>query len=180
MQSFFSILLSFFIQHASDIKSASKLEQLKAVLVISLAFSPVAYLLEQIAAWTIDNQTFITFVLAAIAIDHLLGSVVHYFYIKDFNWAKNASGLLIKMGLLVCGAIIFEGLNHIVNKDSGLKDYLFIVCRLSVFFYPAGSAFANMSIISGGKFPPTGWITWIKNFNENFKLPKPPKDENHQ
>jgi hypothetical protein len=69
---------------------------------------------------------------------------------KDFKWSKNLIGLMMKIRL-VSRAVCFEGLNIIIHKESIVQDYLTTVTRLIV-FYPAGSAFGRLSILSNGKF----------------------------
>lgn len=107
-------------------------------------------------------------VLLAIIVDHLLGSWKHAFIKRDFTWLKNISGLAVKIGLVVCVGFLFEGLNVILKNDNIIKDYLTVVTRLIVFLYPAGSAFGNASVISGGVFPPTSWLDKLKKFQKNL------------
>ncbi len=36
--------------------------------------------------------------------------------------------------------------------------------------YPAASCWANMAIVTDGKFPPVGLMNRIKSFNENLNV----------
>jgi hypothetical protein len=79
--------------------------------------------------------------------------------------------------MVVAGAFLFEGINHIVAKDSIIKDYIEIVMRLIIFLYPAGSAFGNMSVVTKGGFPPKAWMDRLEKFKSNLN-PSDLKDNN--
>jgi len=127
-------------------------------------------LIEFFYRWWATNQEYVTFVFFAISIDHALGSIVHKFFKKDFTIKANAKGLLTKTGLVVLVGLLFEGVGAIIVKESFITAYILTVLRLIVFLYPAGSAFRNSSILSGGKFPPKSWIDRITNFENNLKV----------
>ena len=143
--------------------------KLKSTLSLATAVSPIAYVLERTMHWALANETYVWFVLIAIAIDHILGSVLHALK-QDFKLKKNIIGLITKMAMVVAVGMLFEGVNEIVQEDSFVKSYLIITLRLTVFMYPAGSAFWNSSILTKGKFPPIGWLKIQKRFSENLDI----------
>lgn len=148
----------------------------KATVILSLLLSPIVaipmFIWTRISAgftsWFDLNFAYIMVVFGAVAVDHLFGSYRHAYIDKDFNWKQNVKGLFFKIAIAICGAFLFEGIDHIIEKDSILKDYIQMVCRLIVFLYPAGSAFGNMSVVTGGKFPPKAWMDKLSKFNENL------------
>lgn len=140
----------------------------KATIKLGVLISPIAFITDAFVKWGIANMAYITFVLGAIVIDHALGTWKHLKVDKDFTVKENIKGLFVKLIIVILGAYLFEGINHIVEKDSVVKDYLLIVMRLIVFLYPAGSAFGNMSIFTNGKFPPKKWIDRLNSFQENL------------
>jgi hypothetical protein len=152
--------------------------KIKSTFKLGVLLSPVLYATEKMSVvmatwlkinvWVIDNSTYIQLVLGAIAIDHVLGSIKHLFWTQDFEFRKNLTGLSIKIGLVVAVGFLFEGLNELVHEHSIIKDYLTTTTRIVVFLYPAGSAFSNSSVISGGKFPPIGWMERLKKFQTNL------------
>ena len=146
--------------------------QLKATIKLGFLISPFVYVLEKLSKWGLDNSDYIITVLVAIAIDHALGSYKHAYIDKDFTWKVNLKGLMTKISLVVACGFLFEGLHVIIHKQSIVTEYLTITTRLIVFLYPAGSAFGNSSVISGGKFPPDAWMKRIKKFQTNLN----PKD----
>lgn len=162
--------ITFLLKHLIIIHKGTFLAKAKSALILGVSTSPIAIMMENIMSWSIANQEYIYFVLMAIIIDHLLGSWLHAFVKHDFSIKKNIQGLFIKIGLTVAMGFLFEGINHLIQEESFVKSYLIIVLRLTVFLYPAGSAFMNSSVITQGKFPPIGWINKIKAFNENLDL----------
>ena len=140
----------------------------EASIKLAIIFSPIAFVIEALTNWSILNSGYILFVFGAIIADHAFGTYKHLFIDKDFTFKQNIKGFFVKLTIVVCGAFLFEGINHIIVKDSLLKDYLEIVMRLIVFLYPAGSAFGNMSVVTNGKFPPEAWINRLKNFQKNL------------
>lgn len=127
-------------------------------------------LFDRFTGWYIDNQIFLTMVFLAVAIDHILGSFVHYYIVHDFSMKKNLRGLLIK-GFSVCaGYVLFEMVRQIVSDVQFIAIYFKVVLQLTVILYPVLSALKNISIISGGAFPPKIWFTKFENFNKNLDL----------
>lgn len=163
-------LSSFLSKQLLLLHTGTVVAKLKSAFILGASLSPIAVVIEKITNWTLDNHDYIFFVMGAIAIDHILGTILHSFYKRDFTWKKNLTGLIIKISLALTMGFLFEGVNHFITEDSFLKNYLVIALRLSVFLYPAGSAFMNSSIITKGKFPPVGWINKIKSFNNNLEL----------
>jgi hypothetical protein len=163
-------LKGFLLKHLLLIHKGTAAAKVKSALALAISTSPLAFVLDQIFTWGLENSAYIIFVLVAIAIDHVIGLYLHLFIKRDFSISRNLEGLLKKIALAVAMGILFEGINHIVKEASFVKDYLMIVLRLAVFLYPAGSAFMNTAVITRGAFPPIGLITKIKEFNKNLDL----------
>lgn len=144
--------------------------QIKKLLIISLMISPITWLIDKLAEWHIDNSDYVSFVIGAIIIDHILGSIYHAFYAKDWSVKKNLTGLLVKMVIVVSVGYLFEGLDTLMVQESILKEYSVMVLRLMVFLYPASSAFNNSYIMTGKKFPPMAFMEKLKKFSENATL----------
>lgn len=136
-------------------------------------------LVDRFSGWYIDNQVFLTLVFLAVAIDHLLGSFVYYWIKHDFNIKKNLNGLLVK-GFSVCaGYVLFEMVHQIVSDVQFIAIYFRVILQLTVILYPLLSALKNISIISGGAFPPVIWFKKFESFNNDLDLNnfKTTKDE---
>lgn len=124
----------------------------------------------KITGWTVTNSEYVAGVLLCIAVDHIIGSIYHFWKLRDFTIKKNATGLLVKLGMCAASVLLFEVIHNTIIEVEFIYDYLKITTRLVVILYPAGSAFMNMSALTDGVFPPIGWINRIKNFNTNLDL----------
>lgn len=164
------IISSFIAKHLLIIHKGTAIAKLKSSVTLAVSASPIALLLDKLKSWAIDNIEFMTIIAFAIIIDHIIGSILHAFKLRDFTWKENLKGLLVKMGLTVAGYLLFEMFNFILKDAEWLAKYFKLVTNLTVFLYPAGSAFVNISVLTNGKFPPIGWIEKIKKFQTNLNL----------
>lgn len=165
------------VKSAIGITWPSWMVKIWATVKIAAAASVPAWCIAQVTEWSISNSTYIAGVLTCIAIDHFVGSIYHAFKLRDFTWRRNAFGLIQKLGLCAMSAVLFEIIHAMVKEVPLVYEYLKVITRLIVIFYPAFSAFMNMSALTNGKFPPLGWINKMKNFNENLDLDKLKKQE---
>lgn len=108
--------------------------------------------------------------MGAMVVDHLLGTLFHAFWRRDFSAWKNIKGLLLKLTIVVTVGYLFEGLNTLMVEQSILKDYTIMVLRLMVFLYPAMSAFKNSYIMTGKRFPPMALMEKLEKFAEGTAI----------
>lgn len=169
----FKIALLFVLKNIVAIHNGTAIVKFKSLLILSI---PAASLIviNPISEWVTKNIAYIGFVLVAIAIDHILGSAVHFFIKQDFTFKKNIIGLSVKLLLVLSVGILFEGFQYLYPDKTPLievvMDYLLAITRVMVFLYPASSAFVNSSILTSGKFPPVGWIIKIESFNKSMDI----------
>ena len=162
--------LTFIIKNLVVIHKGSFLLKFKGTLAISLIGFPFAVLLDAAVDWFHIHIAYVSFVFGAVIIDHIIGSYVHAFIKRDFNIKTNIKGFFIKIFLIVCVAFLGRGIEHILGDESDLGKYVGVMLRLMVFIYPAGSALMNCSLLTGGKFPPIGFLEKLKRFNENLNI----------
>lgn len=133
---------------------------------------------EAVHKWMDVNFDYVAIALILVAVDHLLGSLVHQFYLKDFDWRKNIIGLLIKLSMVVCAGLVFEGLTHITKEQYLVYTYLKMTTRLIVCIYPGMSAMKNMRIITRGAFPPAVLVGKFEKFNNGLDIEELKKGNN--
>lgn len=143
-------------------------ENLVPTVKLSMMIAPLLVVFDKIVSWTIDNQDYMLFVLGAILIDWVFGTVKHRIE-KSFNWGDNAKGLVVKIALAVGGGFLFEGVTYLVG-ESLISDTLKAITRAIVFLYPAISAWKNMNILSGGEFPPKIWLKKVDKVYDNMDI----------
>ena len=148
-----------------------------SALKLSLIAYPFILIWDKIVKWGVPNQDYILIVLGAILVDWFFGIWKHLKK-RTFSFKQNAFGLVIKIALTTGAAFLFEGLGAIV-KDSAdiIVVSLTTVTRVIVFLYPAVSAWQNIYIVSGERFPPKAWMDRINKFNENLNIKELTDDE---
>lgn len=149
---------------------------------LGLAFFPAfgMSLVENLTGWYVDNHIFISSAFLIIAIDHILGSWVHWTIKRDFNFSQNLFGLLKKTIIVSLGYSTLSVIAYTMREIDLLRDYFTSMIQLVTILYPGSSALSNMSLITNGRFPPTGLLDKIKNFNQKMDIDefKTKKDEN--
>lgn len=141
--------------------------KIKSSFYMALLISPLGFIIDETTKWASSQQVYIAFVLTAIVMDHILGTLVHLFVKRDFSFRRNIVGLLVKVGLVICVEITMNGILHIAGSTM-VSSYLAVVGQLLVFLYPAGSAMINCSHITKGRFPPIAFIDRVNMFNKNL------------
>lgn len=163
-------LLKFFLLQFMHVADGDLSTKFSGAFRISLAVTPFLFIWDKIVKWGIPNQDYILIVLMAILLDWFFGIIKHL-QKRTFSFKKNASGLILKIALTVGAGMLFEGLNSIVKDSADIVVLsLTIVTRVIVFLYPAVSAWQNIYVVSGERFPPKAWMERINKFNENLNV----------
>lgn len=162
-------ILVFIVKNLTIIQDGEVLNKIGSSFLLGFLFSPVPFFIERVNAWTMENRVYIAWVLYAILTDWVVGIIKHLKN-KDFSVGKNAMGLTIKIGMAVFAGGLFEALPYFMGNNDTVSDILLIITRLTVFLYPAGSAWVNMANITNGKFPPVGWLNRVSKFNESLDI----------
>ena len=163
-------MIRFFLMQFMDIADGDLTTKLSGALKVSLIISPFIFVWDKIVKWGIPNQDYILIVLMAILLDWFFGIWKHLDK-RTFSLKKNATGLILKIALTIGAGMLFEGLNSIVKDSAHIVVLsLTIVTRIIVFLYPAVSAWQNIYIVSGERFPPKAWMDRLNKFNENLNI----------
>lgn len=169
LQLLFFRFLDFFSSQLLVIHSGIWTAKIKSCFILGATLSPIALIIQSLTAWYLTNQGTILFFCGAILADWFFGSWKHL-KLRTFSFKKNGIGLLVKIGMTVGGSFLTEALPHFIGEDNILSNTLLTVLRLSIFMYPAGSCWMNMSVVSNGAFPSNAWIRRIKSFNKNLNI----------
>lgn len=148
--------------------TADSFQGLFATTKLSLVITPFILIWDKLSNWGVNNQDYILIVLGAILVDWLFGTIKHLLFTNTFTWKKNAIGLTTKITLAVAGGFLFEGLNHIVSPSEYVLSATKIITRIIILMYPGVSAFENIYIVSGEKFPPRAWMERLKKWESSL------------
>lgn len=158
-------------------------QKLLASAQLSLAPAAAVTLTERISGWYVESEFFLFCVCVVLAIDHILDSYVHLIILKDFTFKGNLKELITKLSIISMGFIILSVINKVLEPIEFFKSYFSVLVQLMVIFYPSATALTNMSVVTGGKFPPSGLLKKIKNFEKTGDLEslkeKTESDENN-
>lgn len=143
-----------------------------ATIKVSLILTPFILVWDKISNWGVNNQDYILIVLGAILVDWMFGTLKHIFFVGDFSLKQNAIGLTTKIALATAGGFLFEGLNYIVSGSEYVVTVTQMVTRIIILMYPGISAFENIYIVSGKKFPPDAWMKRLTKWKDTLN----PKD----
>ena len=137
----------------------------------ALMVSPLAYLNKLFNTYIGVDIDFATFIVICISIDWITGMIKWYMRYK-FDFKKMVVGLMEKVAISGFGMVLFNGIATIkeLAMHPDLQSYLLIVGKLAIFIYVGGSAFNNMFFITGGKFPPVGWMNRMDSFEKTGNL----------
>ena len=158
-------------------------QKLLASAQLSLAPAAAVTLTERISGWYVESEFFLFCVCVVLAIDHILDSYVHLIILKDFTFKGNLKELITKLSIISMGFIILSVINKVLEPIEFFKSYFSVLVQLMVILYPSATALTNMSVVTGGKFPPSGLLKKIKNFEKTGDLEslkeKTESDENN-
>lgn len=158
------LLIAYFVKNLVKATQDNYAISLFATVKLSVILTPAVYLYDKLFKWGFENQDYIMIVMGAILVDYISGTIKHIFFTKDakgkptFTFKGNAIGIVLKIGLAVSGGFLFEGLSHLTREATIIETSLQIITRVIVFMYPAISAWENIYIVSGEKFPPKKWM----------------------
>ena len=98
--------------------------------------------------------------------------MIKWYMRYKFDFKKMVVGLMEKVAISGFGMVLFNGIATIkeLAMHPDLQSYLLIVGKLAIFIYVGGSAFNNMFFITGGKFPPVGWMNRMDSFEKTGNL----------
>jgi hypothetical protein len=131
------------------------------------------FIFPDLQVWLNTNQSYVNIALGCIAIDHLLGTLVHSkIYKNDFDWKKNITGFGVKLSMVVVFAFLMEGLAHVTIEDDMIYRYIKMSGRILVILYPAISAMKNIKVVTNGAFPPDAIVGKLENFNKDLDIEK--------
>lgn len=110
-----------------------------------------------------DEMSFFSILAMALVIDLVIG-MIKYWKLHKFSFRELVTGLMIKVLVAYGGMLMFLAFQSL---DPGVAAQWFgLIAKFTVLLYPAGSAFANMYVITAGRFPPIAFMKKLKDFDE--------------
>lgn len=116
------------------------------------ALTTPVFFVSGFSEWIESDGAFIAFVVCAIFIDWIVGTVKHVVWLHDFHWGENLRGVLAKLIGVVSVGFVFQGL-EVLSQGSGVYGVFDTFLKISIFLYPSMSIIRSVRVISGNRFP---------------------------
>lgn len=149
------------------------LEKITGTLLLTVVASPLAAFYAYMHNNIFTDSDFLNVIVICLLADMIGGMWKHY-RLHTFSWKRLYLGLLEKIGVSFLGMILFNSIFSI-HQWQGIdsaKNYLILIGKLANLLYICGSCFNNLYVITGGKFPPVGFMKRMANFNETLDTNK--------
>lgn len=144
---------------------AEKLQYLTKLL---MTFAPIAYVLEGLNFWFVNNKQFASFVIICLVVNMLIGIKFHL-KMKSFDWGE----FLKKNSEMMIIVIVVYALLEMLRLTAGenfIGESFKILIQVTTLLYPVSKALKNVYILSNKQFPPAFIMEKIYNFEKNGDL----------
>jgi len=172
MKLFFINLMIFFCGQVERIHSGSMAQKIKASAAIGVTASPVALIVKTYTDWFISESFFMSIVGLALFFDLIFGIIAHSEkFLDDFDVWVMFGKFMLKF-LVVYSSIFIFGLFVMLFELHGMDIgiYTRLAVSASILLFPTLSAAGNMSIVTGGRYPPKDWILYLENKQKKIRL----------
>ena len=144
----------------------SLIQRVKGSVILSVLFSPIAYILRLLDFYVLTDKSFVEILFVFLLIDMTTG-VWKHLKLKDFSPKSLFMGMLEKVFISMIAMVLFNAMGHIQGLENNPQalDYFKLTGKLINASYIFGSALTSCYVITGGKFPPLGFMKRVKNFN---------------
>jgi phage-related holin len=162
------MIVNFLIKIGWILEQGSLSVKLLISFILSIISSPVVLTVIPYLDYVTPKGDFVIIIFWAIIADWITG-MYKWWLRHKFDFKAMAVGLITKVFIAYIGMMLFQSMGMIdeLEHHADIQSYLLLIGKMTVFFYVAGSAFNNLYYISGGKFPPIGWMKRMKAFEES-------------
>lgn len=144
------------------------LEKVKYFITIIAAFTPVAFILNQISQWFSDNTQFAAFVLSCIIINIIVGACFHL-KMKSFSWELFIKRNSLMIAVLIVVYFLLEMLRLTMGENIVGEGFRSVI-QVSTLLYPSSKALKNLYILSNKQFPPKFIMERLYKFEQTGDL----------
>lgn len=143
-------------------------EKFQYLIKLLMALAPVAYVLEGLNLWFINNKQFASFVIVCLFINMLVGIKFHL-KMKSFNWAHFLKKNSEMMVVVIVTYILLEMLRLTAGTNM-IGESFKVLIQVTTLLYPISKALKNIYILSNKQFPPAFIMEKIYNFEKDGNL----------
>jgi hypothetical protein len=147
---------------SSDLSLSLKIQYAIKVL---LAFTPVAYLLDSLNLWFVENSQFFSFVIYTLFINIIVGGWYHHVK-KTFDWNQFLWKNIQMWIVIVLAYPILEFMRQIAGQNS-VGEVFKVTIQIATLLYPASKILKNIYILSNKQYPPSFIMDKIYKFEKD-------------
>lgn len=133
-----------------------------------LVFIPVSWILDSLGIWFCDNKLFMTFLVASIFLNMLLGAIMNL-KIGKFNWKVLMEKTVIMVFTTGIVYLTIEGVISVAGQNVVTQGFR-AALQIATLMFPVSKIAKNSFILTNGKYPPKWLMQKIYNFQENGDL----------
>lgn len=154
---------------ASD-QSLDFWERVKFFMVACAQFAPIAFVLNMMNWWLLENQQFASFVVIVLTINMLVGAVFH---LKNdtFCWKSFLLQNALMIFVVSCVYMSLETIRYTAGVNL-VGDLFRATIQTMTLGYPISKITKNIFILTNGQFPAEWLMKKLYNFEKNGDLKK--------
>jgi len=130
-------------------------DKVYALLKVTLTFAPIAFVLDTVNFWFINNKQFIAGFLVVVIFNAWYGIKKHR-KLGDFNWEIFFKKTRTMLTLVVSVYILLSILAKFAG-DNVVAEGFQVLIQVMTLFYPISKALKSIHALSGGEYPPK-WL----------------------
>jgi len=162
--------------------------KMEVSIAMAILLSPFAFVLSKIGEYALGfapifakDADFFRVIMLFLFADLVLGVWKHWEQ-KTFDWKRLYTGFIEKVFVSLIGMVMFNAVAGIkeFQEIQTLESWFVLTGKMMNLFYIGGSAFSSMYVITGGKFPPIGFMKRLKSFNETLNINELTKNDTEQ
>lgn len=155
---------------------------------VAILLSPLVLIISNLSEYLlgfapilVKDSDFLRIIILFLFFDLVLGAWKHWEQ-KTFDWKRLYTGFLEKVFVSLIGMVLFNAVSSIkeFQEIHDLERWFILTGKLMNLFYIGGSAFSSMYVITGGKFPPIGFMKRLKSFNETLNINELTKNDTEE
>lgn len=143
-------------------------EKIVYIFKLIVTFGPVAFFLESLNLWYVDNKQFFSFVLLSLILNMGVGAWYHK-KMKTFSWEKFWKRNAMMWAILIPVYTLLEMI-RLTAGDNFIGESFKVLIQITTLLYPISKALKNFYILSNKQFPPQFIMDKIYRFEKTGDL----------
>ncbi|RKS00405.1 hypothetical protein [Flavobacterium sp. 102] len=141
------------------------IEKLIAFGKLIVTFGPIAFVLDTINIWFLNNHEFVSGFIVAVIFNAVFGLAKHN-KLKTHSWGEFMKETSLMLTCVIAIYILLSVLNNFAG-DSVVSEVFQIMIQVSTLFYPISKCIKSIHILSNGEYPSEFIMKKFYNFKKD-------------